>query len=34
MAVSIISRMKELEEENRRMKKIYLDEKLKTEIVS
>ena len=28
------SRMKELEEENRRMKKIYLEEKLKAEIVS
>ena len=27
-------RMKELEEENRRLKKMYLEEKLKVEIVS
>ena len=30
----MISRMKELEEENRRLKKMYLEEKLKAEIVS
>jgi putative transposase len=29
-----MSRMKELEEENRRLKKIYFEEKLKAEIVS
>ena len=29
MDVSMISRMKELEEENRRLKKMYLDEKLR-----
>jgi len=29
-----VSRMKELEEENRRLKKMYLEEKLKAEIVS
>ncbi len=34
MDVSILSRMKELEEENRRLKKMYLEEKLKAEIVS
>ena len=34
MDVSMISRMKELEEENRRLKKMYLEEKLKAEIVS
>ena len=34
MDVSIISRMKELEEENRRLKKMYLEERLKAEIVS
>jgi putative transposase len=34
MAVSMMSRMKELEEENRRLKKIYLEEKLKAKIVS
>jgi putative transposase len=32
--VSTISRMKELEEENRRLKKMYFKEKLKAEIVS
>ena len=31
---SMMSRMKELEEENRRLKKMYLEEKLKAEIVS
>ena len=30
----MISRMKELEEENRRLKKMYLEQKLKAEIVS
>ena len=30
----MMSRMKELEEENRRLKKMYLKEKLKAEIVS
>ncbi len=34
MDVSMMSRMKELEEENRRLKKMYLDEKLKAEIVA
>ena len=33
MDVSIMFRMKELEEENRRLKKMYLEEKLKAEIV-
>ena len=32
--VSMMSRMKELEEENRRLKKMYLEEKLKAEIVA
>jgi putative transposase len=34
MDVSMTSRIKELEEENRRLKKMYLEEKLKTEIVA
>ena len=34
MDVSMMSRMEELEEENRRLKKMYLEEKLKAEIVS
>ena len=34
MDVSMIARMKELEDENRRLKKMYVDEKLKAEIVS
>ncbi len=34
MYVSMMSRMKELEEENRRLKKMYLEEKLKAEIGS
>ena len=29
-----MSKMKELEEENRRLRKMYLDEKLKAEIVT
>ena len=32
MDVSMMARMKELEEENRRLKKMYADEKLKAEI--
>ena len=34
MDVSMMSRMKELEEEKRRLKKMLLEEKLKAEIVS
>jgi putative transposase len=34
MDVSMMSRMKELEEENRPLKKMFLEEKLKAEIVS
>ena len=34
MDVSMMSLMKELEEENRQLKKMYLEEKLKAEIVS
>jgi putative transposase len=34
MDVSMISRMKELEDENRRLRKLYMDEKLKAEIVA
>ena len=34
MDVSMMSRLKELEDENRRLKKMYLEEKLKAEIVS
>jgi putative transposase len=34
MDVSMMSRMKELADENRRLKKMYLEEKLKAEIVS
>jgi putative transposase len=34
MDTSMISRMKELEDENRRLKKMYLEEKLKAEIVA
>ena len=33
MDVSMMKRMKELEEENRRLKKMYAEEKLKAEIV-
>jgi putative transposase len=32
--VSMMARMKELEDENRRLKKMYMDEKLKAEIVA
>jgi putative transposase len=31
---SMVARMKELEEENRRLRKMYMDEKLKAEIIS
>ena len=34
MDMSMMSRMKELKDENRRLKKMYLEEKLKAEIVS
>ena len=34
MDVSMMSRLKELEDENRRLKKMYLVEKLKAEIVA
>ena len=34
MDTSMISRMKELEEENRRLKKMYVEEKLKAEIAT
>jgi putative transposase len=34
MDVPMMARMKELEEENRRLRKMYMDEKLKAEIVS
>ena len=33
MDTSLMARMKELEEENRRLKKMYVDEKLKAEIL-
>ena len=34
MDTSMMSRMKELEDENRRLRKLYMDEKLKAEIVA
>jgi putative transposase len=34
MDASIMTRMKELEDENRRLKKMYTEEKLKAEIIS
>jgi putative transposase len=34
MDTSMLSRMKELEEENRRLKKMYVEEKLKAEIAT
>lgn len=34
MDTSMIRRMKELEEENRRLKKMYIEEKLKAEIAT
>jgi len=33
MGMSMMKRMKELEEENRRLKKMYAEEKLKAEII-
>ena len=34
MEVSMVARMKELEEENRRLRKMYVEEKLKAEVVA
>ena len=34
MDASLMTRMKELEEENRRLKKMYADERLKAEIIA
>jgi putative transposase len=34
MDASLMAKMKELEEENRRLRKMYVEEKLKAEIVS
>jgi len=34
MDISMMSRMKELEEENRRLRRMYVEEKLKAEIVA
>ena len=34
MDASLIARMKELEEENRRLKKMYVEEKIKADIVA
>lgn len=34
MDTSLMTRMKELEEENRRLKKMYADERLKAEIIA
>ena len=34
MDAALMARLKELEDENRRLKKMYLEEKLKAEIVS
>ena len=34
MDASLMARMKELEEENRRLKKMYAEERLKAEIVA
>ena len=34
MDTSMMTRMKELEEENRRLKKMYVEERMKSEIVS
>jgi putative transposase len=34
MDTSMMARMKELEEENRRLKKMYIEEKIKAEIVA
>ena len=34
MDASLMARMKELEQENQRLRKLYVEEKLKAEIVS
>jgi putative transposase len=34
MDASLMARMKELEEENRRLRKMYVEEKLKAEVVA
>lgn len=34
MDTSVMARMKQLEEENRRLKKMYIEEKLKAEIAA
>jgi putative transposase len=34
MEASLVARMKELEEENRRLKKTYVEEKIKADIVA
>jgi putative transposase len=34
MDVSLMTRMKELEEENRRLKKLYIDAQIKADIIS
>ena len=34
MDTSLMARMKELEQENRRLKKMYIEEKIKAEIVA
>ena len=34
MDTSLMARMKELEEENRRLKKMYIEEKIKADIVA
>ena len=34
MDMSVMARMKELEEENRRLRKMYMDEKLKAAVVA
>ena len=34
MDASLMARMKELEEENRRLKKMYVEEKIKADIVA
>ena len=34
MDISLMARMKELEEENRRLKKMYIEEKIKADIVA
>ncbi len=34
MDASLMARMKELEEENRRLRKMYIEEKIKAEVVA